>query len=497
MTDSTSSGGSQSLSSLYDMRREVNKLISDRRKISGIKRKRKSTKKRSYKRRRTGGFQGYARRGPVIMTPYGTLSGFGGYEDSDMAGERWGAKLGGWLGGRAHQLFKNVTGFGDYTIKSNTLYNGTDPPNIVNTFGEDATVIRHREYVGDLMSGDFPSGGTVTDFHLGQWTINPGNPALFPWLSAIAANYQSYELRGMIVELKSLTSDYSNNSVLGSMFIGTQYNVLESPPEDKRDIENLQYSTSCKPSESMIHGIECDRSLNVGTHLYVNPDGVRGEGDARLYDLGQIFIGSQGIPVENAPIAEIWLSYEVALYKPQVGPGLMQSWRVRDRSTTGDIPWGLGVGRDLIPDKDSYAGITARTSELDAHDLILKFPDIDDQWHVTIVHKLSPSGFTPTVLAAPGFSLSPGVTLVACWPTSGTDIGTGLSIHNWDSIPATGKLTYVCEFIVNVKCMEIRNNTAELTVAMASDWTGITHALTIMIDKWNRRVDNEPIVPRQ
>lgn len=255
-----------------------------------------------------------------------TVNGKGGYYTKGGQYQRgfdptYGSQLGSVIGSGLQSLAE-VLGFGDYEIRQNSLMNsvvmGTDPPTVRNLRKGEATVFTHREYLGDLRSAPFPSSpGATSPFQVASYPINPGNPDLFPWLATIASNFQEWELNGMLIELKSISSSYAANLSMGSMFAATQYNVLAPPPTSKIQIENTEYASSSKPSASLIHAIECARGNDTLTHLYVATDSdVLGGGDARLYNLGNVYIGSYGIPESNAPIAEIWVTYEVSLYKP-------------------------------------------------------------------------------------------------------------------------------------------------------------------------------------
>lgn len=191
---------------------------------------------------------------------------------------------------------------------------GTSPPTVRNTHKGEAFVLSHREYLGDLLSAN---NGPPTLFEVTKtFALNPGNPDLFPWLAPIAAMFQEYEIRGMLVELKTLSSDFTAALNMGAVFMSADYNVLDAAPIDKKHLENMEYASSCKPSCSLIMPIECDPKNDSNTHLYIARNEVYEGGDKRLFDLCNIFIGSQGIPVANAPIAEIWVTYEVALFKP-------------------------------------------------------------------------------------------------------------------------------------------------------------------------------------
>lgn len=120
--------------------------------------------------------------------------------------------------------------------------------------------------------------------------------------------------------MKTLSSDFNTTLNMGAIFAASDYNVLDPPPVDKRHLENQQYSTSCKPSCSLIHGIECAPRLDSNTHLYVARNNDYQGGDKRLYDLCRTYIGSQGIPNPAGgaatPLGEMWVTYQFAFFKP-------------------------------------------------------------------------------------------------------------------------------------------------------------------------------------
>lgn len=132
--------------------------------------------------------------------------------------------------------------------------------------------------------------------------------------------FQEYEPLGIVFYVKTLSSDFNTTLNMGAIFAASDYNVLDPPPVDKRHLENQQYSTSCKPSCSLIHGIECAPRLDSNTHLYVARNNDYQGGDKRLYDLCRTYIGSQGIPNPAGgaatPLGEMWVTYQFAFFKP-------------------------------------------------------------------------------------------------------------------------------------------------------------------------------------
>jgi len=247
-----------------------------------------------------------------------TVRGTGGYFAD--AGRALGGMAGGALGGMGDTLF----GLGAYEVKKNSLLNngslviGQGVPRVINTKKGEATVFNHKEYFGELTSGAFPVDTTFTGFNLQTLACNPGNPDLFPWLALEAQGFQEYEIHGAIVELVTETADFSNNFTVGSIFMAAEYNPQMPPPSNKTKLLELEYSNSVKSSCNLIMPIECARRNDVQTHLFVALNGNYNGTDPRMYDLCNIFVGSQGLPAENAKIAEMYITYEIWLYKPMI-----------------------------------------------------------------------------------------------------------------------------------------------------------------------------------
>lgn len=280
----------------------------NRKKRRGSSKKGRPSKRARYSSRR---YSGGAAGGSII---YPNVIGRGPYYAKGDVGF---GNPDSWLRGNfSGGISDTVQGMGPYIVKRNSLLSaidlGMDPPMVRNTNRGEAVIFNHREYLGDLNSGT----GTPTEFQLQQYALNPGNVNLFPFLCSIACNFQEYEVRGMLVELKSLSSDYAAALSMGSVFMAADYNVYGNTPTTKQQIENMEYASSAKPSRSLIMPIECEAQNNGLVHKNVAIEGEYHGGDKRLYDWCNIYIGTQGIPSASTPIAEIWVTYEIALFKP-------------------------------------------------------------------------------------------------------------------------------------------------------------------------------------
>jgi len=173
-------------------------------------------------------------------------------------------------------------------------------------------IVSHREYVGDITSS--------IAFTLSTYSLNPGLVATFPWLAAVASQYEQYRFRGCAWEFRSTSASALNsiNTALGTVIMATQYDVLDSNFASKLTMENYDMAMSCKPAESMLHGVECNKRLNPLSELYVRNAGIPANADARLYDLGKFQIATVGMQQADVVIGELWVTYEVELIKPKL-----------------------------------------------------------------------------------------------------------------------------------------------------------------------------------
>lgn len=231
----------------------------------------------------------------------------------------WWEKLGGALGSFAGKAgvagLKAIGGFGDYTVQTNSLLaeqtagrNGSEVPMMIN--GKVSNVIRHREYIGDVLGSTLP-------FKAVHYAVNPGLKASFPWLAPIAGNFTAYRMRGLVYEIKSLSSDFSATQYLGYVAMASQYNSLDAPYTDKKSMENSEYSNSCKPSEDLYHPIECMKSQLVLSELYVRTGPPQADSDRRLYDLCDVTVATGGQNT-NGIIGELWATYEIEFYQAKM-----------------------------------------------------------------------------------------------------------------------------------------------------------------------------------
>jgi hypothetical protein len=224
-----------------------------------------------------------------------------------------GQRIGGWVGDKIQSGIKWITGMGDYTVHQNSLVTATGEEPAAFKAGKHSTTICHREFIANVTTGQ--ASGGVTPFTINAYPLNPKS-SLFPWLSEIALSFEQFRVKGMIVCFKSTsaTAVASTNTALGSVILATQYNVLAPPFTSQQQMEAYEFCTSCNPSESMTHPVECAPNLTSVSELYIDDAAT---GDPRLNYLGTVFIATVGQQAQSQ-VGELWVSYEIELIRPKL-----------------------------------------------------------------------------------------------------------------------------------------------------------------------------------
>jgi hypothetical protein len=256
--------------------------------------------------RKTGGTK---KSEATASTPFGSLARTAG----TALGGFLGGPVGAGLGREAGAFVSHLLGQGDYTVEGNSLLTGNQVP----TFGNDdkGLRIKHREFIADLIGS--------TSFANAGYNLNPGNNFLFPWLSTLATSFETYQFHGLVFEFKSTSANALNstNTALGTVIMATSYDSEDADFISKRQAESYEFATSCRPADSMIHPIECKPGENVLQHLYLSTilekADLPADSDPRFYYLGRTQFMTVGMQAA-ATIGELWVSYDVSLYKPRL-----------------------------------------------------------------------------------------------------------------------------------------------------------------------------------
>jgi len=292
-------------------------MVKNQKKMKLIVGKKKGTQKQELTRlgaalRALGGLGGGA---------VGSLIGMPGGGSS--AGTSLGAALSRWLGS------------GDYSVNNNTVLNrtlrGSDSIPAMHKDGQ-TVVVRHKEFVTEVRSS--------TSFKvLNSYELNPGRHETFPWLAAIAGNFQEYKIRGLVWHYvpTSGTAVSGTNAALGSVMLQTSYRANDTAPTTKAEFLNEYWSSEAVPSDAFAHPIECDPKENPFNIQYVRSDKVPDGDSILMYDLGVTHLAVSGQQVNDVVLGDLWCTYEVELKKPIVDSNVTSPVRGAGLYTYGTI----------------------------------------------------------------------------------------------------------------------------------------------------------------
>lgn len=242
---------------------------------------------------------------PMLSAGFGAGASALGYAPLAPYARGFGSYLG--------QKFKDITGYGAYTVRKNVL--AGEVPSVGNSsMVEGGLTVSHREYLGDVITH-----ATAGEFASYSLMINPGNPQCWEWLAQIACNYEQWVPEGILFCFKSKSSDSLNsvNTALGTVVMATQYDPYAKPFHNKAEMMSYEYCSSGLPSEDIIHMIECDPNQSPISTLDVRGP-THTHGDARFADLGLFTIATSGFQGTNVNIGELWVTYQVTLLKPKL-----------------------------------------------------------------------------------------------------------------------------------------------------------------------------------
>lgn len=239
-------------------------------------------------------------------TPFADVGSIIGNAAGSMFGNgSRGAGIGKWLGSGIGSIF----GSGDYQMTGpmpsyNVLTSSAQVPKFSTT--KATNVVCHREYLGDIL-------GTAA-FNNTAYPLNPGMGQTFPWLATIAQNYQEYKFHGVMFEFRPLITDFVTSGAPGVVVMATNYNAGSAVYDTKQDMENSEFAVAVKPTNGLIHGIECATNQTTFNQRYVRTGTVPAGQDLRLYDYGTFQFATQNNPIQN--LGELWVSYCVEFLKP-------------------------------------------------------------------------------------------------------------------------------------------------------------------------------------
>jgi hypothetical protein len=168
-------------------------------------------------------------------------------------------------------------------------------------------IVRHTEYIGDIVSDN-------ASFKVTKFSINPGLATSFPWLAAVANNYESYRFKQLHYKYKPICP----TSTPGKVVIAVDYDASDATPNSKLVINSYEGAVSTSPWDEVTMNSTLSNLHKFGTQRYVRPATPPTGTDIKTYDVGNLFIATSNTPAQATTLGEIYVSYEVELFTPQL-----------------------------------------------------------------------------------------------------------------------------------------------------------------------------------
>jgi hypothetical protein len=218
--------------------------------------------------------------------------------------------------------------------------------------------VSKKEYICDIY-------GPSQSFNCQAFSLNPGLESTFPWLSQIAQNYDEYDFKQLMFTFRSTTTDIgsSTSGQCGTVIMATNYNAAAPAFQDKVTMMEYDSAMSCKATESMRHGVECDPAKLSGSEgKFVRNNPVVIAQDLKTYDHGLFQLGVANAPAAyvDQSLGELWVTYTVELRKPKFyanrGLGISQDIFVSGAGSETSALW-MGTNAALLQGQQNNIGV--------------------------------------------------------------------------------------------------------------------------------------------
>jgi len=171
-------------------------------------------------------------------------------------------------------------------------------------------LITHSEYFSEVTCN--------TSFTSNGFAINPGNQAIFPWLSRIATAFDKYRFESLCFRY---LPDCSTASA-GRIIMAVDFDATDPAPGNKVQVMTYRNATAtpawaescCKCTNEDLHAYP---QYYVSTSAATTPSGaLNAPASLRQNSVGNLWVCSQG--GSNSLTGELYVEYTVRLITPQI-----------------------------------------------------------------------------------------------------------------------------------------------------------------------------------
>jgi len=178
--------------------------------------------------------------------------------------------------------------------------------------------IRHREYLSSINIANsgfevFPAAGGVNYGDPLVLHINPADGQVFPWLSNIAPNFESYKFNSLKFEYSSSVSSFTTGAILIVPEFDP-HNSSVTTPSSLSELLNKQYATSGNVWSNFqlsVPSNKFQKKLVRAQHHTTHSSEHLRQTDACI-----IYVALYNVTDLSTPFGEIFVEYDVTLMEP-------------------------------------------------------------------------------------------------------------------------------------------------------------------------------------
>lgn len=180
------------------------------------------------------------------------------------------------------------------------------PATIKSTTGT-TICVAHTEFIADIIS-------TGSAFAVTRYAVNPGLNVSFPWLSNMANNYESYKFKKLEYQYKPICA----TSTPGKVILAIDFDAADAAPSSKLVMNSYEGAVSCSPWDLITYKATNANLNKFGVQRFVRVGIVPTGTDIKTYDIGNILVGTSNTPATSTTLGELYVTYEVEFYTPQL-----------------------------------------------------------------------------------------------------------------------------------------------------------------------------------
>jgi hypothetical protein len=190
-------------------------------------------------------------------------------------------------------------------------------------------LIEHEETIGNLYAPATNPGIFQVSTPI---RINPGLQAIFPWLSGVAAQFESYVFEYLHFAVETSSGSSSD----GSIHMAVDFDSADAAPTTKVQLMAIEHAVRGVPWKSFTYVAPKNCLHKRKTYFVRTNTSLPDLGELNLSDVGVLHMATDGLSTASKLIGELKVKYRIRLMTPQLSS---VSSTVQLQYTNPGLPW--------------------------------------------------------------------------------------------------------------------------------------------------------------